>query len=664
MFLEFYGLSEQPFGVTPDPRFLYMGPAQQEAFASLLYGVEMGRGFMALIARPGLGKTTILMKLLERLQASTRTAFLFQAYSTSEEFLRSLLADLEIQSASHDLGEMQQQLGDALLEEAHSGKRIVVAVDEAQNLDDQVLETVRMLSNFETPQFKLLQVILVGQPQLADKLASPQLEQLRQRVSIITHFPPFGDHDIPKYIDHRMRTAGYRGGRLFTPAALDLIVEQSRGIPRNVNNLCFQALSLGYAKNRKIIDEAIMREVIADLNLETLGGSYRASSESTGLKSGVEVGDWKEKIKAGPSIEPTRLTGAPGPAPNERYSTIDAVNLSSGQAVAETDSPCRAWNFDVGKVPVVQSRKHLIQPVVWVGLATLLAYLWMGPGLKSSFDSLGLLVGHGRVSSNSAELETASKPAVSSANPTGAQTYPPVGVPGSDSKALPPETGSDNQVVPDPESASTAGAVNNHPALPEDHSVPALGSTTPATRVPPSGTTADEGSMAGNCRLIVESSTDSARISLNGKSDPHWVTPHLFTLAAGTYLVSVYKGEFLTWTKRIHIDERRETWLMADLKNNEDGIFTVDTDPPGMQVFVDGKEIGQSRVETTLAPGWHVCTVIPGPGLKPLLERFHLQPGEVLTRRIRLEKPSTSNLQRLEESASRLSANQQGGALE
>jgi general secretion pathway protein A len=209
MFLQFYGLNEQPFGVTPDPRFLYMGPAQQEAFSSLVYGIETGRGFMALIASPGLGKTTMLHRLMERLQGSARTAFLFQTFRNPGEFLRGLLIDLEIEPAGQDLGELQRQLGDALIEEARSGKRIVVAIDEAQNLDDQVLEMVRMISNFETPDSKLLQIVLVGQPQLADKLSSPHLEQLRQRISIITNFPPLDGDDVPKYIDHRLRTAGY-----------------------------------------------------------------------------------------------------------------------------------------------------------------------------------------------------------------------------------------------------------------------------------------------------------------------------------------------------------------------------------------------------------------------------------------------------------------------
>ena len=196
MFLQFYGLNEQPFGVTPDPRFLYMGAAQEEALSSLVYGIETGRGFMALIAPPGVGKTTILLRLMERMRGSTRTALLFQSHTSTLEFLRSLLADLDIEPSGHDFGELQMQLRDVLVQEAQVGRRIVVAIDEAQNLDDAILEMVRMLSNFETPHAKLLQIVLAGQSQLADKLVSPHLEQLRQRISIIAHVPPLDSNDI------------------------------------------------------------------------------------------------------------------------------------------------------------------------------------------------------------------------------------------------------------------------------------------------------------------------------------------------------------------------------------------------------------------------------------------------------------------------------------
>src|SRR5262249_32877315 len=142
MFFEFYGLAEQPFGVTPDPRFLYMGPAQQEALASLLYGIQTGRGFMALIAAPGLGKTTMLLHMLEGFGPSTRSAFLVQMHANANEFLRSLLADLDAVPASNNLVDLQSQLRDLLIKEAQAGRKFVVVIDEAQNLDDEILEAV------------------------------------------------------------------------------------------------------------------------------------------------------------------------------------------------------------------------------------------------------------------------------------------------------------------------------------------------------------------------------------------------------------------------------------------------------------------------------------------------------------------------------------------
>src|SRR5579872_356578 len=329
MFLDYYGLNEQPFGVTPDPRFLYVGPAQQEALSSLVYGIEMGRGFMALIASPGLGKTTILLQLMERLRHSARTAFLFQTHATPHEFLRSLLLDLEIDPVNGDLGDLQRQLGEVLIAEAKAERRIVVAIDEAQNLDDQLLETVRTLSNFETPQEKLLQIILVGQPQLADKLAAPQLEQLRQRISIVTHFPPLGSQDVPKYIDHRLLVAGYKGPSLFTPAALRLIVTYSKGVPRNINNLCFQALSLGYAQNRKKIDDAMMAEVIADLSLESLGtDSQRQAASFTAKKREVaEVPRMKSNNVNRPPAG--RIIFGSIPVPHTHDPLLDKVDLAA-----------------------------------------------------------------------------------------------------------------------------------------------------------------------------------------------------------------------------------------------------------------------------------------------------------------------------------------------
>lgn len=270
MFLEFYRLREQPFGVTPDPRFLYLSPAHREALASLYYGIESGRGFMALIAKPGMGKTTLLFQLLEKFRSNARTAFLFQTQCDSREFMRFLLAELGSESHEQDFVRMHDEFNRILLQEARSGKRLIVVVDEAQNLHPSVLETIRLLSDFETPKAKLLQIILAGQPELADKVSTRKLSQLRQRISLLSGLAPLSSEDSNKYIQHRLHIAGYSGAPLFEPAAVSAIAQFTEGIPRNINNVCFNALSLGCVLHERVIGLRIVEEVISDLDITKL----------------------------------------------------------------------------------------------------------------------------------------------------------------------------------------------------------------------------------------------------------------------------------------------------------------------------------------------------------------------------------------------------------
>src|SRR5216683_5296276 len=267
MFLKFFGLREQPFGVTPDPRFLYLSPAHREALASVFYGIETGRGFLALIAMPGMGKTTLLFHLLEKFRGSARTAFLFQTQCTSREFMRFLLAELGYETGDHDFVRMHEDFNRHLLQEARAGNRFIVVVDEAQNLDPSVLETIRLLSDFETPRAKLLQIVLAGQPELADKLASRNMAQLRQRISLLNGLSPLSIEQSRAYIDHRLRVAGYSGGPLFDHAAINVIAQFTEGIPRNINNFCFGALSLGCALGQRVIGLSVVEEVISDLDI-------------------------------------------------------------------------------------------------------------------------------------------------------------------------------------------------------------------------------------------------------------------------------------------------------------------------------------------------------------------------------------------------------------
>jgi len=268
MFLEFYGLSEQPFGVTPDPRFLYLSPGHREALASIYYGIEVGRGFMALVAKPGMGKTTLLFQLLEKFRHNARTAFLFQTQCSSREFMRLLLAELGVESRDQDFVSTHEEFNKFMLQEAHAHRRLIVMIDEAQNLDASVMETVRLLSDFETPRTKLLQIILSGQPELADKLASKQLVQLRQRVSVLTGLTPLSVEETRKYIEYRMGIAGHSGSLPFSDEALLAMARFSEGIPRNINNVCFNVLSLGCALRQRMIDLKIVEEVIGDLDIK------------------------------------------------------------------------------------------------------------------------------------------------------------------------------------------------------------------------------------------------------------------------------------------------------------------------------------------------------------------------------------------------------------
>jgi general secretion pathway protein A len=283
MFLEYYNLLEQPFGVTPDTRFLYLNHMYREALASLWYGIKEGRGFMALVAQPGMGKTTLLFQLLRRLRSgSARTVFLFQTCCNSLDLIRYLLQDLGIFPAP-DLASMHQQLNEALVREARAGKQFVFVIDEAQNLSESVLETVRLLSDFETSQGKLLQIILAGQPQLISTLMRPEMLQLRQRISVTTSLDPLGPEDVSRYVAHRLGIAGHEGATLFTSGALQVIARESHGIPRNINNLCFGALSAGLALQRKQIDREIVEEVAADQNWSVLERRVTASPFENGL---------------------------------------------------------------------------------------------------------------------------------------------------------------------------------------------------------------------------------------------------------------------------------------------------------------------------------------------------------------------------------------------
>lgn len=282
-----FGLRENAFGVTPDPRFLFLSQTHREALASLVNGIDCGFGFQVLVAQPGMGKTTLLFNFLERFRTTAHTAFLFQPQPNPVELLQSVLLELGTNSEETSMRKLSEQLNQVLTRSAAENKRVIVVIDEAQNLDFTVLEGLRQLSNFETASSKLMQIVLAGQPQLAKRLALPEQEQLMQRISAFGRLSPLALNETQAYVDHRLAMAGYQGGHLFTQGAIRIIWDHSRGVPRNINTLCFNAMLLGFAEHTKSIDARIVEEAARDLDLNrVLADVYQM--ESPRLLSGGE----------------------------------------------------------------------------------------------------------------------------------------------------------------------------------------------------------------------------------------------------------------------------------------------------------------------------------------------------------------------------------------
>ena len=281
-----FGLWENAFGVTPDPRFLFLSQTHREALASLVNGIDCDFGFQVLVAQPGMGKTTLLFNFLERFRTTAHTAFLFQPQPNPCELLQSVLLELGTNSEETSLRKLSEQLNQVLTRAAGERKRVIVVLDEAQNLDFAVLEALRQLSNFETASTKLMQIVLAGQPQLAKRLALPEQEQLMQRISAFGRLTPLALTETQAYIDHRLATAGYQGPHLFTQGAIRNIWDHSRGVPRNINTLCFSSMLLAFAEHARSIDERIVEEAARDLNLDSVMADLYQMGPSRAVSGG------------------------------------------------------------------------------------------------------------------------------------------------------------------------------------------------------------------------------------------------------------------------------------------------------------------------------------------------------------------------------------------
>ncbi len=267
MYAEHYGLIRQPFEMTPDPAFLYLGEAHQEGLATLVYGVRARKGFVMLTGEVGTGKTTLLHALLAQLDPSTASAFLFNPRLEPLDFFRVLFDELGIETVCHSKGDYLLALNHFLIERLRRDQSTLLIVDEAQNLSAEMLEEIRLLSNLETPTSKLLQIMLVGQPELEEMLKRPELRQLRQRIVLRFRLRPFGLRETAGYIEERLRLAGYTGKGLFRRSAVYRIQDVSGGIPRLINIVCDGALLAGFSRDLDALDGGVIDEVAQDLGL-------------------------------------------------------------------------------------------------------------------------------------------------------------------------------------------------------------------------------------------------------------------------------------------------------------------------------------------------------------------------------------------------------------
>ena len=273
----YFGFSVSPFSVTPDPSFFYPSPVYQEAYANLQYGIEAKKGFIVIAGEVGTGKTTLLRKLMrDNLQGTIETAFVFNTDLDFTELLQLIHEDLGLGIKDANKVELLRELNEYLITQLKQSHIVSVLVDEAQNLSDDALEGLRLLSNLETDEEKLIQIVLMGQPELLAKLDRPTLRQLKQRVALQCRLFPLIRSEVGSYIEFRLRTAGYTGNDLFSRGAVRRITIYSRGIPRLVNIICDNGLLTAYARNQKNVSAKMIKEVARDLRLGLEGQSTQA----------------------------------------------------------------------------------------------------------------------------------------------------------------------------------------------------------------------------------------------------------------------------------------------------------------------------------------------------------------------------------------------------
>ncbi len=271
MYNKFYGFKENPFTITPNSKFFFASNKHAEALNTLIYAIIARKGFVVITGEIGSGKTTVCRTLLNKLDNDTHTALITNTHLNPKDLLLTIMEELEIEYTPGSKAKLLSQLNNYLIEQLRRDHNVVLIVDEAQNLSPSVLEEIRMLSNLETESEKLIQIILLGQPELKQKLALNRLEQLRQRIAVYYHLSPLTREETKEYIRYRLQMVSESNRPYFTESALDLVYEFSKGVPRLVNQICDSALLTGYADGVSQIDEKILQNAIKDSPMKLIG---------------------------------------------------------------------------------------------------------------------------------------------------------------------------------------------------------------------------------------------------------------------------------------------------------------------------------------------------------------------------------------------------------
>jgi general secretion pathway protein A len=302
-----FGLREAPFRATPDPRFFYSNPVYREAYATLLYGVLHRKGFIALTGEVGTGKTTLLRRLMDELGAPVRFVLFYNTTLTFDETVEFICGELDLPVDGLSRVQRLQRLNDLLIAEARQGGNVVLLIDEAQNLGPDVLENLRLISNLETSTEKLLQIVLVGQPELDAKLADPALRQVAQRIAVRTRLEALRGPEVAHFIEHRLRQCGGRCRELLTADAVRRVAAYSRGVPRLINILCDSALLSAYGTGATRVTGAMVDEVASDLKL-----SRSAAAPSGRTMRAVRILRWATPSLALVALIATAVALLPG----------------------------------------------------------------------------------------------------------------------------------------------------------------------------------------------------------------------------------------------------------------------------------------------------------------------------------------------------------------